>query len=313
LHQAQVSVSAPGLFLSNVSTTETEITFRLSANMSSTVGPVDITFTTRLGSDAEPVAIAERTPVIATDPNPIVLFPDNQPVTVKLIFDLPYSTDQTYDVLISDTSIAGVSQQNVTLPAGTTEVSIDVTGLAVGSTTLEVNQLSNFLALGIPVIVNNAQLPAGPQIAYSEPLGVVLSLEPPPYSGTGGFTTSRPLGVYASLEPPPYSGTGMFTTRRPVGIAYGTVISQVSPSSVQRGTSATLILDGYELDAVTVVTFATGTGITQTAPFTVNAEETQMSIPISVATSASAGLQIIHLTTPSGVLVFSDGVFRITN
>lgn len=320
LFRADVTTAATGISVSNVFSTETKITFILSANDTAAFGLAPLTFTTRLGSDTENITVAERTPVISTEPNPIVLAPDAPPVLVKLVFDQPFITDQTYDLAIRDTTVASVSETFITLPAGSTEVSVTVSALTVGTTALEINQLADFIALAIPVIVNDDQLPAGAHIINSQmigvttyleqsinisgtystpfPVGVATSLEPS-FTGTGIFSTPFPIGVAASLEPS-FTGTGIFVTQPTIGTAYGTVVSQLSPETVSLGASLTLVLDGFDLGVVTGVTFNPDGGITQPSPFTVNIDGTQMQIFINVDPSASTAGRTIFLSTPSG-------------
>lgn len=351
LYKAQVTISYPGVTISNVGTSETSVTFRISASDQAAIGNVPITFTTRLGSDTEPLAVVERTPVISTDPNPIVLAPDLSIIEVRLLFDEPYTTDQVYDIAITDTTKASVQEQTVTLPAGAREVSVHVAGIAVGSTQLEINQLSNFLALGIPVIVIDQQLPAGDYTKYSDPVGVSVYLDQPlntsgpfitpivgvtafldkPYTTNGPFVTPlvgvttftdqsfntngpfvAPLVGVSTFIGEAYSTNGPFVTAT-VGATSATVVDQVTPQSVARSTSATLTIDGLELDAVTAVSFAPSDGITLTGSFTVNGDGTQMNIPINISSGAATDTRIIIFTTPAGDEIFPNGFFAITN
>jgi hypothetical protein len=354
LANATVSINTLGVaLLDSTNVSETEIKFTLFADNTAQIGLMPITFTTRLGTDIENIVVAERTPIVSTDPNPIILLPNGQGIDVLLAFDQPFATDQIFDVAITDESIASISAQTITLLAGETEVSTTVTGIVVGSTTLEVNQLSNFLALGIPVIVTNDQLPVGNYAFHAKPVAVSAYIPTPlnttgiftsqrplgvaayiegSFQATGIFATQRPLGVAAYLEPslnttglfatqrplgvaayiePSLNTTGIFATQTPLGTAYGTIISQVTPATVTRGTSATLTLDGFELDAVTAVSFNPGDGITQTAAFTVTPDGFQMTIPISVTSGASIGARAIVLTTPAGDQLYSQGIFNI--
>lgn len=226
LNKTTVSVSALGLTLINVSNISgTEIEFTLFADDTAVIGAASVEFTTRLGSDAETLTVAERTPIISTQPNPILLSSTDQNVLVKMAFDQAFETDQIYDVLISDQTIATVSVSQITLVAGDTEVSVSVSAQGVGSTTLEINQLSNFLALGIPVIVVDEQLPDGNYSAYSKPVGVGAYIEQAA-STTGPFVT-RPVGVATYIEQAANTN-GPFVTR-PVGV--GAYIEQAANTS----------------------------------------------------------------------------------
>jgi len=216
LSKATVSTSVLGVtVISVVNISETEIEFSLSASAEAEIGDAAIEFTTRLGTDTEMVAVAERTPIISTEPNPILLSTGDQNITVKMSFDEAFETDQIYDVQITDQSIATVSQAQITLLAGETEVSVSVSAQTIGSTTLEINQLSNFLALGIPVIVIDEQLPDGSYSAYTKPVGVGVYIEQA--ANTSGPFVTRLVGVGAYIEQAANT-SGPFVTR-PVGVA----------------------------------------------------------------------------------------------
>ncbi|MEQ8938274.1 MAG: hypothetical protein RLT30_06190, partial [Gammaproteobacteria bacterium] len=95
LANAGISLSATGITLvETISNSDTEIRFSVAASNDAITGALPVTFTTRLGSDTENLIIAERTPVIATFPNPISLTPNAVPVEVILAFDQPFLTDQ---------------------------------------------------------------------------------------------------------------------------------------------------------------------------------------------------------------------------
>ncbi len=345
LLNATIETSTPGLeiiFSNNIS--ETEMFVTLYADQSSTLGNGLLTFTTRLGSDSETIIIAERTPVISTDPNPVVLLPDHQVKQVSLLFDRPFETDQVFDVLISDTSIATIAETSITLPAGQHEVSVSVSGINTGSTQLEVNQLSKFLALGIPVIVSDpVQLPAGNFFASSKPLGITVSRFYLP-SGNNKIK-SKPLGVVRNsldlsngnhrvvsdvlgvvrnsfdqlngnnqvISPTlgvvrkslDFQTGQQQVISEPLGIIIEPNAEQITPTQMFSGTSNTLIVTGSALDQVTSVSFVPDHNITQTVPFSVNSTGTQLSIFIDVSSVTTASLRQIILTTLNGEIAFS--------
>ena len=350
LFRAEVTTITPGLTISNVlSRSSTQITFILFADATVEIGPAELTFTTRLGSDTENISIAEKTPVISTEPSPIVLAPDNQPREVKLVFEEPYETDQTYQLSTRDETFATVNEEIAVLLAGETEITISMTGLVVGSTELDITQPATFQGLGIPVIVEDSQLPAGNYAFYTRPVGVSAYV-PQEVQTTGPFV-SQPVGVGAYVQqevqtngpfvsqpvgvgvyiPQPVQTTGPFVSQ-PVGVgAYiqqevqtdgpfvtqivgtvlGTFIDQVSPQVVTRGSSTSLVIDGLELDEVSDVAFVPATGITQSGSFTVNLDGTQMTVPIDIDSGATTGTRVIVLTTPAGEQMYSNGTIII--
>lgn len=323
LFRADVTTAATGISVSNVFSTETKITFILSANETAAFGLAPLTFTTRLGSDTENITVAERTPVISTEPNPIVLAPDAPPVLVKLVFDQPFITAQTYDLAIRDTTVASVSETFITLPAGSTEVSVTVSALTVGTTALEINQLADFIALAIPVIVNDDQLPAGTFAFYAKPVGVAAFIDQDVQ--TNGIFTTQPVGVAAFIEQQ-VQANGIFTSQpvgiaafiaqdvqvngifvtQPVGASLGTVVDQISPQTVSPDTVLTLTLTGFELNTVTAVSFIPADGVTITGGLTVSPDGRQLGIPIDIDATAPLGARVISLTTPSGEVLVTQ-------
>jgi hypothetical protein len=215
LAKASVSFNAPGITLIDIKNiSDTEVALRFYADATAAIGDVPVTFTTRLGSDTENMTVAERTPVVSTEPNPILLSPEEQNVTVRLTFDRPYETEQTFDVAVTDEAIATVAEQQVTLQPSESEVSVTISAVSAGTTTFEINQLSNFLALGIPVLVIDEPLPDGTYGAYTKPVGVAAYI-PQPASTNGPFVTQA-VGVGAYI-PAPASTNGPFVTA-PVGV-----------------------------------------------------------------------------------------------
>jgi hypothetical protein len=323
LNQATVSTAAPGLTITNVTASANQITFTLRADELAFVGPATLNFTTRLGTDQELFIIAEKTPVISTDPNPIVLAPDNQAVEVSLIFDKPFEVDQVYDLAITATSVASVLEQTVTLLAGEREVSVQITGHAPGSTTLAINQLSNYLALGIPVIVTDLQLPAGNYTFNAKPVGVAAFVAQD-ISSDSLFIT-RSVGVVSFIDQAINSNSTFLTpsigvvtfiapdaaidgifVNQPAGVLLGIVADQISPSSVSPGTSLTLTLSGFELDAVAAASFIPAEGITITGGLSVAPDGRQLAIPISIDLTAPLGARVISLTTSQGEVLVSQ-------
>ena len=162
LFDVVVTTASAGLTLSNIqNVSATQVSFRVTTAPDAPIGAGVLTFTTGLGVDTEILLIAERVPIVATEPNLIVLTPDATPRIVYLVFDQPFGTPQTYEVAIRDPAVATLSQTTVMLPAGETRVGLDVAGQTVGATVLDITQPSNFLALAIPVLVEDAALAPG--------------------------------------------------------------------------------------------------------------------------------------------------------
>ena len=92
LFNASVGTAAVGLTVSNVeSSSSTAMSFELEAALDAPIGPGTLTFENGLGTTPSSIFVAERVPIISTDPNPIGLRPDSAPRTVRLRFDAPFA------------------------------------------------------------------------------------------------------------------------------------------------------------------------------------------------------------------------------
>ena len=194
--------------------TET-MAFTIHASRSAPIGLLELVFSNALGIDRESIVVAERIPIISTDPNPVILQLGGDSVAVTLEFDRPYLQDQVFDLGIADSRIAEVQNLSITLPAGQTSVSTEISGISAGSTSLQISQLANFLALNIPIFVIENIIPAGTHSAYSQGVGVAVYTDQS-FETTTQFQ-SAPVGV-AVYSSQPVDTTSPFVAA-PVGVA----------------------------------------------------------------------------------------------
>lgn len=155
-----VTTTTSGLDILNINNiSATQVEFTLEANNAAVVGSGALSFSTHLGSDTEAIAIIDRLPAITFEPKPVLLTPDGQEVEVKLFFDQPFSTDQVYDLVMQDSSIASVSPQSIALVAGSTSVTIITAGINNGSTRLEINHPSGVQITILDIIITDDTTP----------------------------------------------------------------------------------------------------------------------------------------------------------
>ena len=279
-----VSPQSSGLSISAIdNSSDGTLRFELTATDGASIGPATLVVGNAVGSTSVDVLVAERLPIISTDPNPIGLPPDGIARTVKLRFAQPFATAQSFDLSIREPTIASAGETNVVLAAGSTEATLTLAGLTEGTTTLDITQAENFFALGALVIVSNARPPPGALVVAAPPLGVSAYL--PPSAVVNATTYPAPLGVSAYLQPnavisattyPPPLGVGVYlqpsvavsatTYPAPLGAAFGTSIAGVSPSTLSSPSTVDLIVTGDRLDAVTDVGFDPADGVTLIAP-----------------------------------------------
>jgi len=89
-----------------------------------------------------------------------------------------------------------------------------------------------------------------------------------------------------------------------VGVIVGAAAHSVTPSVGVLGTTLSLVVSGEGLQSVQTVTFAGPTGASMGA-FTVNAEGTRLTIPVTVDAGATRGTRRVVLATASGRLAFT--------
>ena len=232
---AEVSVTAPGLKIGSVSASSSQVVFDLTATSEASLGNAPVTFTTALGQDTENVLVADRPPDILPDPNPIVVPPDGDPTTVKLLFSAPLSTGVTFDVSITDTAVAAVSPPSVTLPQGDTVAEIDVTGLVAGTTELKVALPSQLFFYSFPVYVTGTFTGTGEH--HVRPVGVIVGTEEP-----RDLASNRPLATQVGV----IVGGGD-TSNRPVSRPVGVVVGGGDVSNQPVSTSVGVIVGGGEV------------------------------------------------------------------
>lgn len=156
-----------------------------------------------------------------------------------------------------------------------------------------VGETSSTLAPANTLILANDAETITPVIAPH--VGVVLEQVPQPVSTPIGPIASAIVGVTVEQPAPPAATRDIFLTGARVGIAVGSVATAVSPAGIARGASGTLTIQGVGLDAVTGVSLNPATGITL-GTATTSADGTQLSIPVTVAADAPAGLREVALT-----------------
>lgn len=112
-----------------------------------------------------------------------------------------------------------------------------------------------------------------------------------------------PLGVMVGGEPQQTRTLGPLAGS--LGVTVGPVAFQASPRVAVIGTSVTVVVQGAALQAVTGATLSPSQGLTVGA-FTVAADGSSLSFPVTIDPAAARGPRRVALTTASGRLHFSD-------
>lgn len=117
---------------------------------------------------------------------------------------------------------------------------------------------------------------------------------------------AQPVGVVVgSVAPAPTTQIVSPITAPSVGVAVGAYAQAMAPRVAVVGTSVNLVVNGQGLQTVQAAGVIASTGLTVGA-FTVNAEGTQLTLPLTVDASAPKTLRRLILSTANGPLNFID-------
>jgi len=128
--------------------------------------------------------------------------------------------------------------------------------------------------------------------------------------GGPNATLSRPVSVSY--------GPRMATVFSPfVAATTGPAISSISPTSIARGATVTMTINGANLTGASAVRFSNSSGAVDTTisvtNLTVNAGGTQLTVTVAVASGAATGTRVVIVTAAAGTtLPVAAGVNTIT-
>jgi hypothetical protein len=199
LSGAQVSVPPGlGLTLSNLQTSASSASFDLTASSSATLGVQTLTLTNPLvanGFAALSLNILDALPRIDTSTIPSAVNPDGVVYVYLLSLTHADTVSNTFNLSTLDPAIVSVSPSTVTIPAGALSAPINITGLQLGLTLLNISS-SRLAAISKQIYA--ASLVTGSTVGpvLSAPVGVSapFSIANLP-SGTVVPVASVPVGV----------------------------------------------------------------------------------------------------------------------
>ena len=163
LEGAQIAVPpGSGLSLSQLQTTMTQASFTLAASSNASLGAQRLSVSNAAlanGSAEVALTIAPALPKLAVRPSPLTVPPAISPTGDAHSFSIELSASDTLahtvHLALGDPSIASVSPAQITLPAGSTAVSANLTGLKLGYTTLTLSS-PTLASLRVGIYVANS-------------------------------------------------------------------------------------------------------------------------------------------------------------
>jgi hypothetical protein len=331
---AEVTVSGSGLVLSEATTTLTGATFFLTAALDAPLGSATVSFTTLLGQADANLEVGARLPKLFSVPSPMVVPENSAPLPFAIHFDVSAPQDRTLTISTGDAALATVTPASVLLPGGASVFTVEITGIAIGSTSLQIFNPEFIAPLSLPLAVSASF--SGDGDAHARVVGVFV----PTADGSGPIspdTTFTRMGVRVGgahvlpstrvgvtvgdvgygFQPLPVGinvgGNLARTISQPplTGLIVGPMLFDTSPARVSRGADIDLVLIGVNLDSVDSVTLSPPDDVI-VGPPSANPEGTRLTVPLSVAAGAAIGARQIDATvTGFSVPVLDYAVLEI--
>jgi hypothetical protein len=127
----------------------------------------------------------------------------------------------------------------------------------------------------------------------------------PSPAGVDSLLVSPPVGVHSEAPPPAPAVRELTPVSAMVGVTVGTSARSLSPTGWLRGASGTIVVNGHGLTKVTTASLVPDAGVLLGTPL-VNADGTQLLLPITVAPDAPATSRQLHLRTAEGDIAFAE-------
>lgn len=271
-----------------------QLVLRIIPRADATLGQKSLSVTNGVGSASATVEV--RAPIVlSTVPAPVVVPPDALAHAVVIRMSDAEPAPTTFRITGGLASIATFSTTPVTVPAGQSEFQIAATGRQNGRTTFTVGSLALSVTQTFSIFVSPNSGPS------SSLLGVFLTAPrtavPLPALNVGVYLTPLAPGVVAV----PAANTG---------VAFGATPQSVSPTNIQAGSTINLAVNGYSLGSINGMSFSPATGLTVGSPFQPNADQSQVSVPISAACSAPLQAREVSVSTASGTVEFANAAAK---
>jgi YD repeat-containing protein len=265
---ARVSSPDPGLDISGVQASATQITFALTALATAAVGSHSIGIANAGGSISVQLTVNPVLPRLNMSPLPIAVPPTGASRTFFVNLSSADNIAHVVSLASSNPAIVTVAPASLTFAPGETEKLVSVAGQSAGLAAI--NLSSALLAPNsVPVFVT-AEF-AGITTSFAPPLQVVKE---------------DPAG-------PPTVSYGPFASPL-VGVAKGSYISGTAPDRLAAGSGPTgLVISGSGLGGVTGVSISPADGLTL-GPISVAADGNSVTVPVTVA--ANAGITVRKVT-----------------
>lgn len=302
-----ISSADPGLMISNVGTmqsTDTQVSFTLTATVNAVLGTQQLTFTNSAGSTSAPITVNPALPTTYTLPGPLAVPPDGVQRQFALRLSNADNIDHSLNISVADSTVVAVGATTATIPAGAVEAQIPITGLQAGQTAVTFASATLGTSTFIVYVTSEYQ---EMNKARSALVGVVVEEGPQPAPSITYSPVSAPqVGILVSEPTAPPAPVTVSPVASPlVGLAVGGVVTSINPTSATTGQTVTLTVGGNALGTATAVQFSPDTGITTGAP-SIAPDGASLSVEIVIAPDAPQTVRRVQVFEGSVALPLSD-------
>lgn len=276
LDTVSLRTSDPGLDLSNIRQTPTQIQLDVSVGAQVPVGQQQITLSSAAGSASASFNVGPVLPVLTVEPSPLALPPDNVSRNITIRLSSADLIAHTVNLASTDVSKATVSPAAVTFAAGQTTASVSVTPKVAGFLNLQLTS-STLAGTAVPVFIT-ADF-RGISTSYAQSVGVMV--------GQGSPTPSTsPSLLSASV----------------VGVSVGSVLTNVSPAGTVLGQTTRITVLGRAIPANSTLQVFPADQLT-ISNTSVASDGSSISADLSSTTAATPGSRKVVIKTAAGVVI----------
>lgn len=284
LQVGTLQASDPGMNLSGVQLSASQVTATLAVAASVGTGTQTLTFSNAQGSARIALVVAAALPTLSVEPSPLALPPDNTPRAITLRLSGADAVGHTINIASSDATRVTVSPASVVLAAGQTAVQVSVTPKAGGFASLVLTS-PTLQSVTVPVFVT-ADF-RGVNTSYAAPVGIQVG-------DITGPATPQATATFASAR---------------VGVAVGAVLTGLAPRAVPVGATHSLVITGAALPGTVQVSLLPAQGVTTTQVVLSSGTggTGQIAVVLAVDADAPTGERLIVVRDGAGQLIpFAD-------
>ena len=282
LNAGSLLSSHPGIDLSNLRQTATQIQVSVTVGLDVPLGAQSLAFSNIVGTANANFTVGPVLPTLRFEASPLAFPPDSVARNVTLLLTQPDVVPHTVTISSSNVSKLAVNTTTVTFAAGQISQQINLTPKVAGFANINLSS-ATLAAQVVPVFLTTDF--RGVNTSYAPRVGVLVGDATPPVTANTGSGT-----IFA----------------RSIGLSVGTVLTDLLPRAITLGTTQQLNVRGVAIPTGSQVTFVPSNGLSASSA-TVAADGSSIFLDVTVDALASKLPRQVVVKDPSGkVLPFAE-------